>query len=481
MSTLLDWLARHARRAGFAIMATLALSLLMLDRGGHLDSLEWPLRDALMRELRSQPEPVANDVIVVAFDEAYLAGAREPLALFHGHLATTLETLASLQPAVIGVDFALPEKSFRFLAPRDQPEQDFDRLLLAGLVRSARQVPVILAATLDESGGRYRTMLPEYLSAVSLSPALQRLGLDPRGSVILCPDGDGMIRRYPDQRCRGGPGALPSLAASMAAAQGMRMQPWQGGINFLAGPAASLITVQDLLAKAATPAGRDELLRRIRGKAVLLGAVLDYEDRHRIPVALQADNLRSQQVPGILVQAQIYRSLMNQGLLRPMSLTSVWPGLLIALLLWFGRRHALKLALLALSGLLLVLLAREGLQRGVTLPVTTLWLTAALAWTARWLLDLRHQHKTRRHLAEAFAGATSPALLRHLESHDVATLSRARHAPVVMLGLRLDGGLAGEQASAILAALGDWQHQLREIADHHDGLMESGAPDRRII
>lgn len=482
MTAWLDWFSRHARWLGFPLLALILLVTLALDRGGgHLAALEWPLRDVLLRELRDHPEPVANDVIVVAFDEAYLAGAREPLALFHGHLANALETLAALQPAVIGVDFALPEKSFRFLAPRDQPEQDFDRLLLAGLARSARQTPVILAATLDESGGRYRAMLPEYLSAASLSPTLQQLGVDPRGSVILCPDSDGLIRRYPDETCRGGPGALPPLAAGMAAAQGMRMQSWRGDINFLAGPAPAILKVQDLLALAADPEGRAELSRRIRGKAVLLGAVLDYEDRHRVPVPLMADNLRSQQVPGILIQAQIYRSLMNQGLLRPLGLATVWPGLLLALLFWFGRRHTLKLGLLALTGAALVMFAREGLQRGVELPVTLLWLTAALSWGLRWLLDLRRQQLTRQHLAEAFSGTTSPALLRHLETHGSGELSRARHAPVVVLGLRLDGPLGDGDAEARLQAINAWQHQARAIADQHDGLAEAGTPDQMLL
>lgn len=488
MNRILDWLSSHIRASGLLLICCLGGALLALDQSGLTERIEWPLRDAGMRWLRGeQTTPLANDVVVVAFDEAYLAQAREPLALFHGHLAQALETLASLQPGVIGVDFALPEKSFRFLAARDRQDLDYDRLLMIGLARAARTVPVILAATLDESARQYRSILPEYLSAAGLNPELNRLGLDPRGSVILCPDHDGMIRRYPDQTCRGGPGALPPLAARMAAVQGVNADERTGAINYLAGPTLPILSVSELLERAATPDGLAQLRQQIRGRAVLVGAVLDYEDRHRIPVPLLASNLRSQQVPGILVQAQIYRSLMNQGLLTSHRLITVWPLLLVTLLFWFGRRHGLKLGLLVMTGAILALISLYAMQRGNLLPVTTLWLAAAGACIARWLLDLHQQRQVRESLAQAFSGTVSPALLHYLEDHDQQQATSPRHAPTTLLGLQLDGALDGTpddssaDAAQRLHAISAWLAQVREIASAHDGLAEAGEPGTMML
>lgn len=479
---------RHDRSAGLLLTALLTAGVLLLAQTGLLSWLEWPLRDAGMRWLRAQQvEPVANEVVVVAFDEDYLAGAREPLALFHAHLADTLETLASLQPAVIGLDFALPEKSFRFLAPRDQPEQDYDRTLMIGLARSARSVPVILAATLDESARRYRDILPDYLSAAGLSPALTARNLDPRGSVILCPDGDGLIRRYPDAGCRGGEGTLPALAAQMAAVQGIDTRARQGLINYLTGPALPVLSVQALQDGMATAEGRAALRHQIAGRAVLLGAVLDYEDRHQAPVPLAASNLRSGNVPGILIQAQIYRSLMNQGLLRERDAASLWPLLWLSTLFWFGRRHGLKLALLVTAGAAVLALDLHLMTRGTTLPVVAFWLAGGLAWLGRWLLDSHRRHLRQTQLARSLPGTASPALMHYLSEHDPARALAARRTPVVLLAWCLDG-MTDEPADVPATAardrlhkLGAWQAQLRLIAGRHDGVPEPGGPETSLV
>lgn len=480
MTRVMAWMGRHPRLLALLASMILTTVVLMLDQLGALKRLEWPLRDAAMRWQQSQPaQALANDVVVVVFNEAYLQQAREPLALFHGHLANTLETLASLQPSVIGVDFALPEKSFRFLAPREAPELDYDRLLMMGLARSARTTPIILAATLDESARRYRSILPVFLAASGLNPMLTQLGLDPRGSAILCPDSDGIIRRYPDPACRGGDKALPPLAAQMAAVQGVSRGDWQGDINYLAGQALTMLPVQDVLAQAATEQGRARLLQMIGGRAVLLGAVLDYEDRHRTPIALSASNVLSREVPGILVQAQIYRSLMNQGLLKVWDAGAVWPLIWLASLFCLGRRHGLKLVLLLAVGGLAVAANLAAMQRGVSLPVMTLLLTASVAWLGCWLVELQLQRQHRERLGLAYAGSSDLALLDKLVDQPWEAAQVAR---VVWLSVHLSGRL---DASTIdpaqrLHALNAWLQAVREITGVHEGMSEPGDPARSI-
>lgn len=483
MKRIVALLSRHPRLLALLASVMLTGVVLMLDQLAFLTRLEWPLRDAEMRWQQSQPGQVlANDVVVVAFDEAYLQQAREPLALFHGHLAQALETLAGLQPSVIGVDFALPEKSFRFLAPRDAAEQDYDRLLMMGLARAARSTPIILATTLDESARRYRSILPGFLAASGLNPVVSQLGLDPRGSAMLCPDSDGIIRRYPDLACRGGVGALPPLAAQMAAVQGVSRADWQGDINYLAGQALTVLPVQDVLAQAATAEGRAGLLQMIGGRAVLLGAVLDYEDRHRAPIALAASNVLNQEVPGILIQAQIYRSLMNQGLLQAWGAGAVWPLVWLASLFCLGRRHGLKLVLLLGAGGLAAVGNLAAMQRGVMLPVMTLLLTASLAWLGRWLFELRLQRQHRERLEQAYAGSSNPALMQYVDTLGDEPWVAAQAARVAWLSVRLSGRLDAMTADPVqrLQALNAWLQAVREVAGLHEGMTEPGDPARSI-
>ena len=483
MKRMVAILGRHPRLLALFASVLLTVLVLMLDQLSFLKRLEWPLRDAEMRWQQSQPSQVlANDVVVVAFDEAYLQQAREPLALFHGHLARALETLAGLQPSVIGVDFALPEKSFRFLAPRDAPEQDYDRLLMIGLARAARSTPIILATTLDESARRYRSILPGFLAASGLNPVVAQLGLDPRGSAILCPDSDGIIRRYPDVICRGGAGALPPLAAQMAVVQGVSRADWHGDINYLAGQALTVLPVQELLAQAATDEGRARLLQMIGGRAVLLGAVLDYEDRHRAPIALAASNVLNQEVPGILIQAQIYRSLMNQGLLQVWDAGAVWPLVWLASLFCFGRRHGLKLVLLLAAGGVAVVGNLAAMQRGMSLPVMTLLLTAGLAWLCRCLFELRLQRQHRERLTQAFAGSSNLALMRHVDTLGAEPWVAAQAARVVWLSVCLSGRLDATTAAPVqrLQALNAWLQAVREVTGLNEGLTEPGDPARSI-
>ena len=129
----------------------------------------------------------------------------------------------------------------------------------------------------------------------------------------------------------------------------------------------------------------------VRGKIVLLGSVIPYEDRLRLPVQLAAwENPSNSDSPGVLLQAQIVRTLLAGASIRTFP---PWCLVLLAglgALLGFGAaRRArwggpLLLAALLAAGVYSYVL----LDRGWFLPLTGLCGASILGFGARFLADL---------------------------------------------------------------------------------------------
>src|SRR5712675_1987607 len=89
--------------------------------------LDRKIRDAQMRFLRENfLRPVSHDVVLVGIDEPFIESMREPVALLHPHLAQFLAAMSVARPTVVGLDVVLPSRSYRFLAPVDQPGTNYD-------------------------------------------------------------------------------------------------------------------------------------------------------------------------------------------------------------------------------------------------------------------------------------------------------------------------------------------------------------------
>src|SRR5690606_20941896 len=89
------------------------------------------LLDLQFNLLREQgPRPVDVDVVIVGIDVGTVSAFPEPLALWHRHLARFLEAMAVAQPAAVGLDIVLPERSYDAVAP------GYDGALLRGLLEA---------------------------------------------------------------------------------------------------------------------------------------------------------------------------------------------------------------------------------------------------------------------------------------------------------------------------------------------------------
>ncbi len=415
------------RAAGYLALVAAACLLHYAD---ILQRAEYPFLDWQMRLGREfHPRPAPNDVTVVAFDEAFMDAAAEPFALFHPHLAGLLDALRQAGPKLVAFDIALPDKSFHGFVPRERPDHDFDQELLRAIGLAAREFPVLLARTLDASGKRLREIHVPYQAVADRGPRLPA-GMSASGSAVLCADADETIRRYPDAACAAHPTVLP-LAALMAAVQGNR-QDWHGLIDYTAGPLHQIVPAHEVIA-----AGRRGdaawLASRFAGRAVLVGIAFRDEDRHLAPLSLASGEPLNPRNPGVLVHAQIYRSLMNHGLVKTLADWQAFALLAAGALFWFGTTRTRKFVLLLAASAAVGVASFWLMSQLVHLPAVSL---LAVGWTAfllRAAFDAYATWLERGRLESAFSGYVSPQLMRRLQSGEISPDQRGAKANVCVL------------------------------------------------
>lgn len=377
------------------VLISLLLAALLWRAGGWQD-IELPLLDTQFGWLRAlAPKPVQAEVVVVGIDEATTQVLREPLALWHAHLGQFLQAAAAGGASVIGLDVVLPDRSHEAVFPGG------DRALLTGIVMARRSAPVVLAATVD-AAGHTRPLHAAFRTAA---------GVDALGYALLPVDADGTIRRF-DERIEYQGDTVPTLAGQMSRRLGRPVVA--GWIDYAAGSKLRYLPLQDVLAwldRGDTAA----LQSAFAGKPVLLGSVLQYEDRHRAPVQLVAWDHEAANLPGVLLHAQVLRNLLNDGLVRPA------PAILIAVLL-VGAALSWLIALrsawafvgvIALAALGL-LVSTAALHRNIYLPVATVWLLAVAGIAGRQMAIAVQQLRERVRLRGAFGGYVSPPVMQEI-------------------------------------------------------------------
>ena len=196
---------------GFALAFAAGLAAFAFGLAQPLQQSLLDTEFALLREIRTQP--ARTEVVVVGIDEASLAAVPEPFALWHPHLGRFLIAMSTARPAVLGIDLVLPSNSYHGLIPQ------YDQSLLAGLAAIRGKVPLVLAQTVDEQGN-FRKIFPPFISMA---------GADPLGSVVMCPDADGVVRRYGEALCDDS-GKLGLFASKMAGHLGLEHR-WEGWIG----------------------------------------------------------------------------------------------------------------------------------------------------------------------------------------------------------------------------------------------------------
>src|SRR4051812_13616840 len=161
------------RAAAVAAIALLALLYSLTPLADRADAAILDVEWSLLSRLDSRPAP--DDIMIVGVDEASYREILEPPGMWHAQIGEVLVRVASAQPRAIGLDIALPERSF------EPVRAGLDRALLVGLAAARRAAPIVAGLSIDARSRAARPVFP---------PLLAVLGEDGLGISLLARDGD---------------------------------------------------------------------------------------------------------------------------------------------------------------------------------------------------------------------------------------------------------------------------------------------------
>ncbi|MGH8765341.1 MAG: CHASE2 domain-containing protein [Burkholderiales bacterium] len=385
------------RTVRLVAMTLIALVAIGLHHTDWLALLNGKLLDGSFVALRKMaPRPVAKDVAVIGIDVEALRTFSEPRDFWHANYGRMLTVLAELKPSVVGLDIVFPERSYQHLIA------GLDQALLQGLLSTRGKVPVVLARTVDDFNN-FREIFAPYVAIA---------GAESVGSVVVCKDDDEVIRRFDEFLCdETRKEAIPSLAGVMAKRLGTE-RSWRGAIDYRIGDAIQYVPFRQVVAP--TDAEKEKVRAALAGRPVLVGFVLPFEDRKTVPVDLAGWEPGNYSVPGVLVHAQVLRSMLNGGLLQPATAWLIYALCVLGaafVLLPSGKGTAAGFAAYV-AGLGAAML--YFVNHGGVLDAAAPLLAGTAAVTLRFVDDAIAQARERATLRNAFGGYVSPQIMSEI-------------------------------------------------------------------
>lgn len=392
------WLIAGGRCVNALCYAAVLLAALVLQSWSGFQFAEWKLYDHSLRLLRNiAPQPVINDVVIVAADEASFAAFDEPFALWHGRIGALVDAMVVAQPAVLVLDLVFPAKSFDALIP------GIDHQLMTPLLRARGKLKLVVARTIDDHANP-RPIFPGFVALI---------GAPNVASAVLCFDEDSVVRKTLPGQCEDSRDGAEAEGLAQRAAE-LLDAPLRGHglIDFRRGDAFTTVSMAQVLRWQAE-GNVDALRQQFGGKPVMVGVVLPLEDRLRAPVSLHAAEPGNNRIPGVMLHAQILRSILNRGYLQPAPAPLVWAMTAVVCLFWFGHSFRKDLLYWTLFALLPAL-GLYVLWVGYWIAPAALLVSAKVAYLARHALELMRLKHQRERLSQAFAGHVDPRLLQQV-------------------------------------------------------------------
>lgn len=398
----------------------MAAVLVLLGSIGAIQRFDLKLLDLEIRLLRARrvPEP-AQEVVLIGIDDETLHEFPEPLALWHRHFALLLRALGDLQPAAVGLDVILPERSYDAIAP------GYDRELVRGLILGRTAYPLVVGLTTD-ARGHVRPLHPAYAAV---------LGEEGTGLAMFPTDADNVVRRF-DERLGTDGAPRATLVGQMARKLGR--EPGHGVIDYSVGPAFDYLPMHTFLAMWQAN-DRERIRSAVAGRVVLIGPVLRFEDHKPQPLNLARWEEGGPEAPGLLLHAQALRSILGNGLILESS--PGWPIILalVMALIWFvppgsWRTPALVFVCAGvLSGVALILLDRR-----LHLKIGSPLLAVAVAAIGRVALHAVQTVLQRRRLRDALSGYVSEQVAREVVAGRISAGFEGRryHLCVMFVDMR---------------------------------------------
>jgi adenylate cyclase len=356
---------RGAMRA--IAVAAIALAGFVFSLLPPAERIDASLLDAQWRVLRHfDRRAAADDIVIVGIDEASLRSIPEPPGLWHATLGRALAKLASAKPRAIGLEFALPERSYDAVKP------GLDRALFDGLAAAVDNGPLVASLSIDARTRMARKIHTPFLALLGES----RLGID-----LVARDADGIARRFsllvPTED-----GGFPTLEGRLCRA--MKRSCSDGLIHYSLGTPFDYVPLKNLMATS-----DEKVLARLFGdRIVLVGETLPFTDRIDVPINLAAWEDGGRHSPGIVVHAQTLRTALAGVAPQQASRLAAVMLLSLVALVFLVRDWRLAAAGGLAVGVAASALALLALRGGLYVPLGSVLLTLLAALAARGVVAL---------------------------------------------------------------------------------------------
>ncbi len=367
----------------------------------RIDEGLFDLQVRLIRVLRPPaPAPSAPDVVIVGIDESTLKAIEVPLAMIHVPLGAALKGIAAAGPATTALDVVLPTRSYDKLVP------GLDHALVEGLATIRRAGGIVFVLDAD-STGQVRPPEDTLIAAAG--------GVESLGAAFYPEDNDGVVRRFDPHLTP----PLPPLASVIAQRLGRGERVARAGwIDYTRGTRFTYVPLIDVVRWYET--GDLATLRsHFNGRVVLIGSVLPYADRLSQPINLVGWVYPEAAPPGVLIHAQLLRSVLGAGLIHPVApAIEVLLTLALAAVAFVGAvswRWAILILAVGASFLGAAWLQSAGWRLALGVP----WMAGVAATGIRTTLDVAAARRARARLATTFGGYVSPQVLRAILGGEV--------------------------------------------------------------
>ncbi len=405
---------------------------------------------------RYTAHPIKNDVVIVGIDEASYKSFKEPFALWHPYLGRFLQAMAVAKPAVVGLDIVLPERSYQFLIP------DYDQSLLQGLQAARAQTPLVLAQTVEVSG-EFRKVY---------EPIVTASGGNTLASVMVCPDDDGFVRRFDPNQCT--VNAHGSMLVEKMAGHLSNAKLGTGLVDFGAGEPFEYIPFTRVLEWQAQ-GNADQLTGTFGGKSVLLGVVSPLGERVNSPVPLAAWDPSRHRIPGVLMQAQMLRSMLDGGMIREANTYVVLGLTLFVALFWLGRIGWFKLVVLLAFPFVVLLAATWLLGQEIFLPIGGILLSGVFAFLAHMAYEATQQVQQRKWLRGIFGSYVSQEVLQEIMAGNIHSGLDGARIRVCILFANIHGFNTRSEnrpPQEVVALLNDYFSEMAVAIRQHKGTVD---------
>ena len=490
---------------GCIVSAALAMPALSLLRGVSIDVALWLRHVAFGQRYATESSP---SVVVALDEESYRTPpfAERPAVLWTPQIATVLNAVVAGGAKVVGFDLILPQ-SVEVVA------RGYDRDFLVALHNASREGKVVL-------GKVQHQLLPiRPFPGQSFAVGHQR---NIRSNNLLRDD-DEVIRRVPltfkSDDLDAGERTETSMPLELVArASGARPEPSPGGGWLLAGRlipgsdtnnitldfdgggrAIPLLSFADLFA-CAEAGNADYFRRHFSGKIVLIGTMLDVEDRkltsmrymtgpegvinmprcvHPPMTGLHRTNLSRETVPGVVVQATAVNNLVRGDALRELNRFMTWA---INAMLALGTAaltlsFAPAAAVLAIGGAALVWTAatvfalRDGLVLPLLDPVIGAAVTFALVLAYRFVVADRDK----RFLRQSFGLYLAPSVVDQLVAAEAPPALGGESRDVTVWFSDIEGFTSISEKllpGELVALMNEYLSAMTDIVEAHGGFVD---------